>query len=117
MASDVQLDLFAAAKPAVQPRPAVQAPEGPGQAHAEWLARFYGLAEWTHVWGPTKGQTSPGFRCPGCGEVEPNGGRLAVSHGWDPYVPGSGPPNGQCLHGPGWSITGQQPHALAATRG
>lgn len=64
-----------------------------------WAAQFE-RAAWVAphdtAGGLRAGESKPGWRCPVCGEVEPNGFWLHLNHGWDPGVPGDRPWHGYC---------------------
>lgn len=46
--------------------------------------------------GMKAGDTCPGWRCPACGQVEPNAFLLTLNHGWGPDRPGVQPYDGGC---------------------
>lgn len=83
----VQLDLFGEVE-AAEDRAAQRAREA-----AEWQARFE-RADWVAPWdcssGMKKGESTLGWRCPACGDIEPNSYLLGINHGLDPEIPRSG---------------------------
>jgi hypothetical protein len=64
---------------------------------AAWQAQF-DRPDWVAPWdtqsGMKKGDRQPGgWRCPDCGDVEPNEFGLGNNHGWHPGVSGWQPPD------------------------
>ncbi|MFI8977107.1 hypothetical protein ACIGO9_29790 [Nocardia asteroides] len=60
------------------------------QACAQWAARFARpdrVAPHDCADGRPRGSVVEGWRCPACGDVEPNALLLAINHGLDPEVP------------------------------
>ena len=58
---------------------------------AEWVAPYYSSAD-----DRPAGAVTLGWRCPDCGDVEPNTCLLAQNHGYDPDIPGYGAGRGEC---------------------
>ena len=87
-----QYDLFGEDEAAE--RAAAERKTAHAEARAEWETRFE-RADWIAPHdtadGAQKGDSKPGWRCPACGEVEPNEFLLNINHGYSPDQPGHVP--------------------------
>lgn len=61
---------------------------------AKWRERFERV-EWRS--GLPNLSPTLGYRCPSCGDVEPNEFLLSINHGYDPGVPGRAPLDDRCF--------------------
>lgn len=80
----VQLDLFGDVERALR------ADDEAARARAEWAARFERapwIAPWDTADGMKKGESKLGWRCPCCGDIEPNDALLLINHGLSDHEP------------------------------
>ena len=99
MSKTLQLDLFGEVEASLSRAERARAAKAEAAAcaareHAEWVARFE-RADWVAPYdtadGRPAGHVTLGWKCPACGQVEPNEFLLGNNHGYHLHWPGHVP--------------------------